>query len=148
MSQHHVFQAEFAGHHVPARILRDSLQSVDEGQPHFVGADALIDTGATYVFIDPSVASALNLKQIDQGEIETVGQRVGCAVYSGILEVPDLWFKERLNLWAPTVKRMSYSIVLGRDFLKNFVVTFDGPKDCMLISTGLTFGTNYEEHDG
>jgi predicted aspartyl protease len=143
-----VFQAEFAGHHVPARIHRDSLQPIDEGQAPFIPSNALIDTGASYVFIDPSVAATLNLKQVDQGEIETVGQRVGCAVYSGILEVEDLHFKQRMNLWAPTVRRMSYQIVLGRDFLKHFAVTFDGPKDCMLISTGEAFGTNYEEHEG
>ena len=145
MPIHRAFQAEFAGHHVPAKIHRDALQGLDEGQVHYVPANALVDTGASYVFIDPSVAATLALKQVDQGEIDTVGQRVGCLVYSGILEIEDLGFRERLNLWAPNVKRMSYSIVLGREFLRRFIVTFDGPKDCMIIGVD---GQASENNDG
>ncbi|MFT3729055.1 MAG: retropepsin-like aspartic protease [Terricaulis sp.] len=150
MVVHRAFQAEFAGHHIPAKIHRDSLQSLDEGQAPYIPSNALVDTGASFVFIDPSVAVALRLKHIDNGEIDTVGQRVGCLIYSGILEIEELRFKERLNLWAPNVRRMSYQIVLGREFLKNFVVTFDGPKDCMIIGSTDHHGDVFdrESHDG
>ncbi len=129
-----VAETTIAGFMIPARIHRDIGQSLSEGDAAVFADHALIDTGASAVFIDPSVAAALNLKQVDQSEIETAGGRVGVSVYTGVLEVPLLNFKERVELRAPKVKRISYNIVLGRSFLMQYHIVIDGPRNLLTFS--------------
>jgi predicted aspartyl protease len=129
-----IAETTIAGFMIPACIHRDVGGSLSDGEQAIFSDQALIDTGASAVFIDPSVAAALNLKQVDQSEIETAGGRVGVLVYSGVLEVPLLGYKERIELRAPKVKRISYSIVLGRSFLRQYHIVIDGPNDLLTFS--------------
>ena len=91
---------------------------------------ALIDTGASDVCIDYRIAHALNLREINQTNVTVVGGTVPVSVYLGVLEVPALGFKRLMPLYASKVARINYNALLGRSFLTDFVVTFDGPNGC------------------
>lgn len=143
-----VAETTIQGFMIHARIHRDAGGPLSEGEAAMFADDALIDTGASTVFIDPSVAAALNLKQIDQSEIETAGGRVGVLVYTGVLEVPQLGFKQRVELRAPRVKRISYTIVLGRSFLCQYHIAIDGPNNLLTFSPPGPRSLQEEPHDG
>lgn len=87
----------------------------------------LIDTGASDVCIDYRIAQQLGLRQIDQQDVGIVGATVPAAIYSGVLAVPDLSFSDRLPLYALKVRRPTHEVLLGRSFLRSFIVTFNGP---------------------
>lgn len=120
---------ELDGHTIPARIYRPSLGPLDEGQAAYREADALIDTGASHVFIDNGIAGELNLPERNKKNISTVRGDVGGIGYSGRLLVRDLLFDEHIELVAMkgAEKRMNYQIVLGRAFLERFFFEYDGP---------------------
>lgn len=143
-----VAETTIQGFMIPARIHRDAGKTLSEGEVAMFADDALIDTGASSIFIDPSVAAALNLKQIDQSEIETAGGRVGVCVYTGVLEVPLLGFKKRVELRAPRVKRISYTIILGRSFLLQYHIAIDGPNNLLTFSPPGPSPLTEEPHDG
>lgn len=138
-----------AGYMIQASIHRDlGSEPLSEGEAKVFSGEALIDTGASSVFIEQSVAAALNLKQVNSSEIQTAGGKVGVLVYSGVLEVPALGFKERMLLQAPKAK-ICYSIVLGRSFLSRYHIFIDGPKNVLTFSQppeGLRLVE--AEHDG
>lgn len=92
-------------------------------------ADALIDTGASHVFIDAHIAGELNLPERNRKSISTVSGEVGGLGYSGRLVVRGLEFDEHIELVAmkDSEKRMNYKIVRGRTFLERFLFEYDGP---------------------
>jgi hypothetical protein len=74
------------------------------------------------------MAQTLGLRQIDQQMVGVVGATVPAAIYMGVLEVPALNFRQMTRLFALKVKRPTHEVILGRSFLANFIVTFDGPR--------------------
>ncbi len=119
---------------IHAKIHRDlGPEPLSDGEAKLFGGEALIDTGASSVFIEQSIAAALNLKQVNSSEIETAGGKVGVLVYSGVLEVPALNFKQRMRLQAPKAK-ICYSIILGRSFLSRYHIYIDGPRNILTFS--------------
>lgn len=132
---------------IHARIHRDlGAGALSEGEQKVFGSEALIDTGASSVFIDQSIAAALNLKQVNTSEIETAGGKIGVLVYSGVLEVPALKFKERVRLQAPKAK-ICYSIILGRSFIQRYHVFIDGPQNILTFSHPPQCGGLVQEDD-
>lgn len=55
-------------------------------------------------------------------------------MFLGVLEVPALSFKKLMPLYALKVGRASYNVILGRSFLADYIVTFDGPNGCFHFS--------------
>ncbi len=86
----------------------------------------MIDTGASDVCIDYRIAHALSLRQIDSQTIGTVGGPVHAAVYLAIVHVPVLNYREPMRVYAPKLERAAYSALLGRTFLAEFLMTYDG----------------------
>jgi predicted aspartyl protease len=123
------------GHTVKTRIYRPTLGPLDEGQVAFREAEALIDTGASHIFIDASIAGSLGLRERNPKEISTVRGDIGGVGYSALLVVPDLSFREHLEVIAikGSEKRMNYEIVLGCTFLERFRFEFDGPNGQLLF---------------
>ncbi len=99
----------------------------EEGYPSEHRTGALIDTGASEVCIDYRIAHALDLREVDQRMIVTPGGNILVKVFLGLLEVPSLGFSRLMPLYAPKVERLNYAALLGRSFLKDFYVTFEGP---------------------
>ena len=92
-------------------------------------ARGLIDTGSTVVFIDRRLALQAGLKAVDMQAVQVPGGlSVETTVYVGFLAVPALSYRERVRLHAATHRQVSHDVLLGRDFLRNFIVTFNGPE--------------------
>lgn len=89
---------------------------------------ALIDTGAGGDCIDDEFARSLGLPRTDQGEISGVGGKHFAYIYTARIYVPSL---DRL-LFQPFagVKLREgeqwHSVILGRTFLRNFVMRYEG----------------------
>ena len=117
------------------------------GGPALYESGGLIDTGASDVCIDYRLASELRLRQIDQQTVATPGGSLLAAVFLGVLEVPALQFKKLMPLYALKVGRASYNVILGRSFLADFIVTFDGPNGFFHFAhpTDLGSGDSFDE---
>lgn len=114
------------GHQIDIILRADS--AVVSSQEQFVAGTAIIDTGASKVCIDYRIAQTLNLRQIDQTTLQVVGGTVSAPVYLAELEVPSLNYKKLIEVVAAKVGHASYQALLGRSFLSEFIVTFDGPR--------------------
>jgi predicted aspartyl protease len=121
-------ELQLGGHLIEVIIHRPEGEPADINAVPFFETGALIDTGASDVCIDFRIAHDLNLRQIDQRTVGTLGGSIPAAVYVGVLEVPALGFKKVMPLYAFRVRRVSFSVVLGRTFLSNYIVTFNGPE--------------------
>jgi predicted aspartyl protease len=127
------------GHTIHARIYRPTLGPLDEGQSSYKFADALIDTGASDVFIDSSIAGSLGLRERNPKSVNTVRGDAGGVGYSALLVVPELDFQEHIEVIAMRIGagKMNYPIVLGRSFLERYRIQYDGPNGTMLFEWDL-----------
>jgi hypothetical protein len=55
------------------------------------------------------------------------GSSVPATAYMGILDIPDLAFRGIVEIHTVKMKYPSSRVLLGRSFLENFIVTFNGP---------------------
>ena len=102
----------------------------------------LIDTGASDVCIDYRLAERLGLKVIDQTMVGVVGYTTPAKIYLGRLVIPQLGFDRKMRLYALKVRHATHEILLGRSFLQNYVVTFDGPAGMYTFSRPQDFQTH------
>lgn len=100
---------------------------IEDEAPSFHPTRALIDTGASGVCIDYRIAHALRLREVDQCTIVVVGSSIPAAIFMGELEVPALGYRRTIPMIASKVGRINYNVLLGRSFLSDYIVTFDGP---------------------
>jgi predicted aspartyl protease len=121
-----------------------------ERSPHqrdAISAKGLIDTGATHVCIDIRMAVELGLVPTGTESVGVAGGgSIMSDVYAGILEVPQLGFSEMVPLYTLRMRHASHDVLLGRSFLQNFIVTFDGPQGVFHFYTPKLY--EYPEHDG
>lgn len=105
-----------------------------------VSAKGLIDTGSSVVFIDKRLALQAGLKATNIAPVQVPGGlSFNATVYVGTLEVPVLGYKERVKLYASTHRQVSHDILLGRSFLRNYIVTFNGPEGMFYFSQPFRF---------
>ena len=55
------------------------------------------------------------------------GRTIESSVYGGIVSVPELGFNLPMPLYSADFAPAGHNVLLGRDFLKHFIVTFNGP---------------------
>ncbi len=109
-------------------IIRNPLRSeLVVSVTEFLEREALIDTGASVVCIDKSIAEQLALEQTDKRSVHAVGGMVETSVFAGLLEVPQLNYRQVIEMFAPRHASASHAVLLGRSFLQDFIVTFNGP---------------------
>jgi predicted aspartyl protease len=102
--------------------------------------NALIDTGASDVFIDASIAAELNLRERNPRTIKTIRGDAGGSGFAAYLAIPDLDFGENFEGVALRMQgqgRMNYDMVLGRTFLERYRIQYDGPSGTMLFEWDL-----------
>lgn len=120
----------------PGLVARDAL-----------AARGLIDTGATDVCISVRMAVELGLERTGQENVGVAGGgMVVSEIYAGILEVPQLQFSEIVPLYTLRMRHASHEVLLGRSFLRNFIVTFDGPEGMFHFYRPQHY--EYPEYDG
>ena len=115
--------------HPPGSAAPPNLQSQ--------GLYALVDTGATTNCIDNGLALQLNLPIVNQQEIAGVGGRMTVNVYLCQIYIPSLMFTDfgsfaGVNLIAGG---QAHHALIGRTFLKNFTLNYDGRTGAVTISS-------------
>ncbi len=105
-------------------------------QPMSVGDIlALVDTGATESCIDSSVADELGLVRVDTISMSGISGQVALPVYLARIEVPALQthMLGRFTGVHLVVGGQPYGALLGRSFLRNYTMTYEGRSGMVLI---------------
>lgn len=89
---------------------------------------ALVDTGATYCMIDNKLADELGLIAIDKAQISGVTGIVEHPVYMAAIIVPHLENHQYGRFVAGSLNETgeTHDVLLGRDFLSNTIMIYDG----------------------
>ena len=91
---------------------------------------ALLDTGASVTVISRVFADHCKLFQTNEGsEITAIGATHRCAEHAGAISFPDTNLRPIDPIRIGSVafpKERYYAILIGRDILRNWVITFDG----------------------
>lgn len=114
------------GPHVPVIVSGLAVSPVGINT-NFLQLEALIDTGATHIAIDMETAESLNLTPVDTTSLGGIGGEVSALVFAGCLEVPNLHFKKPVQLYSPKGATLPSKVILGRSFLQNYIMTYNGP---------------------
>lgn len=116
-----------AGPHIPVIVGFPSYDPI-QGSGNYIQLSALIDTGATDICIDIETANRLGLQPVDSTLIGGIGGSIESIVFAGLLEVPSLHFKRIVRMFSPMGVSLSSKMLLGRSFLENYIMTYDGPR--------------------
>ena len=97
---------------------------------------ALVDTGASNNCIDATLAQALNLPVVGQEELAAASGLALADVYLAQLYIPEMEFTVYGTfLSAQLLKaRQPHLALLGRDFLANFTLTYEGRTGIAILS--------------
>jgi len=91
---------------------------------------ALLDTGASVTVISRVFANYCKLFQTSEGtEITAVGATHTCGEHAGSISFPgtDLRSLDSIRIVSAVfAKERHYACLIGRDILRNWVITFDG----------------------
>ena len=91
---------------------------------------ALLDTGASLTVISRVFADSCRLFQTSEGsEITAIGQTHRCAEHAGAISFPGTGLRplDPIRIVSAVfAKERYYAILIGRDILRNWVITFDG----------------------
>jgi hypothetical protein len=92
---------------------------------------ALLDTGASVTVISKTFAKHCKLFQTSEGsEITALGATHSCGEHAGSISFPGTNlrpFDLMRIVSADFVKERNYACLIGRDILRNWLITFDGP---------------------
>ena len=90
----------------------------------------IIDTGASVICVDKRVALKLGLTAINRKRMEVAdGSIVESTVYMAEMAIEGLGFRNWVEIHALPMMRPSARVLLGRSFLKNYLVTYNGPNE-------------------
>lgn len=91
---------------------------------------ALLDTGASVTVVSKVFAQSCKLFQTNEGsEITAIGATHRCGEHAGSISFPDTDLRSLDSVRivsAAFTKQRYYAILIGRDIMRNWVVTFDG----------------------
>jgi hypothetical protein len=116
-------------------IVMNSREVVDAGRsvgleyPAPVKMKALLDTGAAVTVISKTFAKYCKLLQTGETEIRALGSLHKCGEYAGAITFPGTSlrpFDPIRIISADFVQERHYAILIGRDILRNWTITFDG----------------------
>ncbi len=99
---------------------------------------ALLDTGASVTVISRVFADYCKLFQTNEGsEITAIGATHRCGEHAGAISFPGTNLR-RLDpiriVSAAFMKERHYACLIGRDILRNWIITFDGRSKKVIIT--------------
>ena len=100
---------------------------------------ALIDTGASDNYVDDELAVSLRLPVIDnEGEISGSAGKHNVTVYLAQIHIPDLGrtISGRFDGVHLAAGGQSHQAIIGRSFLSDFVLLYDGRTGAVTLSDG------------
>ena len=117
-------------------IVTNSRDVIDAGRaigleyPAPIRMRALLDTGASVTVISKKFANYCKLFHTNEGsEITAIGSTHRCGEHAGAISFPETDLKPLDPIRIVSVdfpKERYYAILIGRDILRNWVITFDG----------------------
>ncbi len=91
--------------------------------------EGIVDTGASVICLDKRVAIRLGLTAVNRKPMEVAdGTLVEATIYMAEMKIPGLGFSDWVEVFALPMTRPSQRVLLGRSFLKNYIVTYNGPE--------------------
>jgi predicted aspartyl protease len=98
---------------------------------------ALIDTGASITVVNPQVVQTCKLRQTGYAEIVAAGSSGRYTEHAAAIQFPDNGLEgfELIRLVACPIVRQPVSCLIGRDILRRWVLTYNGP-DCSVQVDG------------
>lgn len=118
--------------HVTALDVEARIRPVMSSGEAPILADVMgvIDTGADTVLIPRGIAKRLGLRPIRNTiAILASGEQRAAISYMGVLEIPAIGYRDEIEMTAMTDGGESNHILLGRNFLREFLVTIDCAND-------------------
>ena len=108
-------------------IIMNSRDVIEAGRA--IGL-ALLDTGASVTVISKVFANTCKLFQTSEGsEITAIGATHHCGEHAGAISFPgtDLRLLDPIRIVSAVfAKERYYAILIGRDILRNWAITFNG----------------------
>jgi predicted aspartyl protease len=106
----------------------------DGAGAHFETLHGVIDTGASVICVDNRIVRRLGLVASDRRRVQMADGRITTStVYRARMSIPDLGFDDLVQVFA-----IEYAfegaipdrrVLLGRSFLRNYIVNYDGPRE-------------------
>ncbi len=117
--------------HVTALDVEVWIRPVTLGGPSdAVSIMGVIDTGADTVLIPRGIAKRLGLRPIRNViAVLASGETRTAISYMGVLEIPAIGYRDEIEMTAMTDGGEASHILLGRNFLREFLVTIDCASD-------------------
>ena len=113
-----------------SRDVMEAGRSIGLDYPEPLRMRALLDTGASITVISKKFANYCKLFQTNEGsEVTAIGATHRCAEHAGSISFPGTGlrgFDPIRIISAVFVKERYYAILIGRDILRNWVISFDG----------------------
>ena len=95
-----------------------------------VSLDGIIDTGASGICIDRRVALELGLKSHNRKPIQVAdGSYREAIAYTANLRIGGLKFNDLVEVWGFKMNNPSPRVLLGRSFLRRYIINYDGPRE-------------------
>lgn len=98
--------------------------------PPPIAMKALLDTGASVTVISKKFAEHCKLLQTNEGsEITAIGATHRCGEHAGSVSFPGTQLRafDSMRIVSATfAKERYYAILIGRDILRNWAISFDG----------------------
>jgi predicted aspartyl protease len=120
-----------------AKDVADSLRSQGKTVPDAVSAMAMIDTGASITAIDQDLAQSLGLVQTGVAPIAGVTGVQNQPIYAANLGLarPSVALDPWKMIGSP-LKIQNFQVLLGRDFLEQLTLVYDGSSGNFTLSPG------------
>lgn len=98
--------------------------------------DGLVDTGASESFIDDMLAQKLRLPQVEETEISGATGSAPAPVYLGQIHIPSLedTIYGRFAGLPLRASGLHYAAIIGREFLREYVLMYDGRIGTVVIT--------------
>ena len=110
----------------------------------------IVDTGASAICMDSRVPLDLGLTPANKKLMQMAdGTTVQSISYRGVLEIVGLGFKDWVEVFGIPMEYPSDRVLIGRSFLKRYLVNYSGPDELFHFydaSTG--YSNHYEALDG
>lgn len=92
--------------------------------------EGVIDTGASVICVDARVVRRLGLVAINRKPVQMADGRLATStIYRARMVIPALGFDDMAQVFAIEMDYASRRVLLGRSFLRNYIVNYDGPHE-------------------
>jgi predicted aspartyl protease len=92
--------------------------------------DGVIDTGASVICVDSRVVRRLGLVASNRKPVQMAdGRTATSSIYAVRMIIPALGFDDLVQVYAIEMDVPSQRVLLGRSFLRNYIVNYDGPRE-------------------